>query len=83
MTLKFLSFRNVVRFTGNQGQAIQSNFYGSRQTIQFRQSALSAPYYVHIWYHPLGVASGLIQHPFLSSKMDKFFGMFLINATTD
>ena len=30
MTSKFLSFRNVVWvFTGNQGQAIQSNFFGS------------------------------------------------------
>ena len=54
-----ISFIRV--FTGNQGQA-----------IQFRQTALSAPYYVHIWYHLLGVASGLNQHPLLSSKMDKF-----------
>ena len=50
------------RASGNQGQAIQSNFFGSRQTIQFRQTALSAPYYVHTWYHPLGVASCLYQH---------------------
>ena len=49
---------------------------GTQQTIQFRQIALSAPYYVHIWYHLLGVASGLNQHPLLSSKMDKILACF-------
>ena len=46
------------------------------QTIQFRQTALSTPYYVHIWYYPLDGASGPNQHPLLSSKMDKILACF-------